>query len=461
MKKSNAFIFVVLLIALPAMGAETGYIQVKSEAGIQVFLDDTLKGITTSDQGGLIITIQKTSSRRHEIKAVREGFQPQTDSISVEPGEVVAYQVHPLIPVVKTIQNDSKLQPGRLLIQSIPIECTIEIKALGFLGLNKSQDRWEVKNVPAGEYEVVVQALGKTMTAKVQVDENATSALWFNIVDGQVTDHWTELKAAAKKQKKKTAPMRTQAKKDGLKFPPDWPFVPILPGSFQMGSPWGKSFMESDEGPQHEVVLTKGFWMSAYETTQAQYKKLMGENPSKFKGDNLPVEQVYWNHAQKFIGKLNKQEHAAGRLPKGWEYRLPTEAQWEYACRAGTETAFHFGTRSGPLPQKDFAWFDENSGERTHKVGEKRPNAWGLYDMYGNVFEWCEDWYDDEYPTSEKQINPKGADADAFGVRVLRGGACGHRWYSSRSAFRSGDYPDKRPEMENVGFRIVAVPTGL
>ena len=157
--------------------------------------------------------------------------------------------------------------------------------------------------------------------------------------------------------------------------------VYISPGTFMMGSPSSEPKRDSDE-QQHKVTLTKGVYIGVTEITQSQWKAIMGNNPSYFKGDNLPVEQVSWNDCQEFIRKLNLQEG-------GNKYRLPTEAEWEYTCRAGTTTRFCFGDSESRLG--DYAWYSSNSSSKTHPVSRKKPNVWGLYDMHGNVWEWCED----------------------------------------------------------------------
>ena len=164
-------------------------------------------------------------------------------------------------------------------------------------------------------------------------------------------------------------------------------FVYIPPGGFIMGynSIFKHPNMPNVFGkPAHKHEISKGFWISKYEITQKQYKAIMGKNPSHFQGDDLPVDSISWNDAKNFIKKLNSKG--------GGHFRLPTEAEWEYACRAGSETAFYFGNDASLL--ENYAWTNKNSDNHTHPVGEKLPNAWGLYDMIGNLWEWCEDWYD-------------------------------------------------------------------
>lgn len=145
-----------------------------------------------------------------------------------------------------------------------------------------------------------------------------------------------------------------------------------------------------------QVILSRGFWMGKYLVTQSQYESVMGANPSGFIGVSLPVESVTKLEADAFCAELTRIERAAGRLAPGWEYRLPTEAQWEYACRAGTSTAFSWGDDERLID--DYAWYAKNSGNRTHAVGQKKPNPWGVYDMHGNCIEWCRDAWSDSLP---------------------------------------------------------------
>jgi sulfatase modifying factor 1 len=202
----------------------------------------------------------------------------------------------------------------------------------------------------------------------------------------------------------------------------DMAFAYVAPGSFQMGSNEG----EIDEKPVHTVTLSQGYWMAKHEVTHRQYEAIMGDHSNIFKGNNNPVEKVSWNDAVVFCRTLTKQERQAGRLPEGYEYRLPTEAEWEYAARGGSDGSS--ANYAGSSSIDDVAWYKDNSGKKTHPVGQKQANELGLYDMTGNVWEWCLDWYG-EYP-SEAQTNPTGPSTGSY--RVLHGGA----WYCDTSLCR-------------------------
>jgi formylglycine-generating enzyme required for sulfatase activity len=220
-------------------------------------------------------------------------------------------------------------------------------------------------------------------------------------------------------------------------------FVWIPPDNFMMGSPEDEPGRFSDE-TLHKVILTEGFYMQTTEVTQAQWTAVMGSNPSYFDecGPDCPVENVSWEDAQSFLKKLN------GR-GGDYEYRLPTEAQWEYACRAGTTTRYHTGDSEADLARA--GWYGGNSGGKTHPVGQKEANAFGLHDMHGNVWEWCADWFGG-YP-SGPVTDPTGPESGAR--RVLRGGSWVSTARGCRSAYRGRDTPVGRDQ--HLGFRALAV----
>jgi formylglycine-generating enzyme required for sulfatase activity len=234
--------------------------------------------------------------------------------------------------------------------------------------------------------------------------------------------------------------------------PNRWVWIP--PGTFTMGSPDTEKHRDSDEGPQTTVTLTKGFWMGKYEVARGEYVALIKPNPWCFKCDlNLPVEMVNWIDATNYCDKLTEQERQAGRLPRGWEYRLPTEAEWEYACRAGTTTRFSYGDDLNCSQLGNYAWYSDNSGWDTHPVGEKLPNPWGLYDMHGNVAEWCLDWYG-TYPGGNV-TDPVGPRSGSY--RVIRSG---WEWFPA-DACRSAERYIYRGAGDcdyGLGFRVVLAP---
>ena len=228
----------------------------------------------------------------------------------------------------------------------------------------------------------------------------------------------------------------------------------IKPGTFIMGSPETDPDSDPDEYPQTVVTLTRGFWMGVHEVTQGEYQAVMNSNPSYFTGDpNRPVERVSWDDAVVYCSKLTTQERDAGRIPSNWQYYLPTEAQWEYACRAGARTArFCYGDDIGYTALGNYAWYYDNSGGTTHPVEQKLGNGWGLMDMHGNVWEWCADWYA-TYPVGSA-TDPSGPTTGSY--RVIRGGSWLHLAGDCRSAYRYYYGPAYRYAF--IGFRVVLVP---
>jgi formylglycine-generating enzyme required for sulfatase activity len=262
------------------------------------------------------------------------------------------------------------------------------------------------------------------------------------------------------------APMRPAAKSltnsIGMKL------MLIPAGTYQMGSPDTEPDRDDCEGPRHQVTITASFYLGVYEVTQEEYRQVMGMNPSHFRAGGeraarvrgmdtrrFPVENVSWEEAVKFCKKLS----ASPREKRaGLAYRLPTEAEWEYACRAGTSTAFHTGP-SLALWQANFNGNDPPKAahvpyrNRTMPVGSYKPNTFGLYDMHGNVCEWCADWFDEANYTREPRRNPRGPAGGS--LRVLRGGCWWRGEWSCRSAYRTRSAPEARWNF--VGFRVACV----
>jgi len=233
-----------------------------------------------------------------------------------------------------------------------------------------------------------------------------------------------------------------------------------------MGSPPNEAERQPDE-TQVAVTLTKGFWAGKYEVTQGEWKRVVGEFPGKQpagEGDDFPVVEVNFDEAEKFCKKLTEQAHASGDLPKEWEFRIPTEAQWEYACRAGTTTDTSFGNK---LSSKQANFHGEKpyngaeAGPSLHRatpVGSYPANAWGLHDMHGNVFEWCRDWYHQKLPGGDDpdlSAIKGSANRDGTFSRARRGGNWGDDGKYCRSAYRLRYEPQRRAD--HIGFRIVAV----
>ncbi len=205
------------------------------------------------------------------------------------------------------------------------------------------------------------------------------------------------------------------------------------PGTFKMGSPPTETGRFEDEA-QHVVKITRGFWLGKYEVTQRQWESVMHSNLSRFKGPDHPIENISWHDCMTFVRRVRSE----AKIP----VRLPTEAEWEYACRAGSESAV---SGNGKLP--DMAWYDDNSECQTHEVGTHAPNAWGFFDMHGNVLEWCADWF--SVPTGDV-VDPKGPPSGSF--KMLRGGC----WFFYERDCRSAYRLKRDPTLRNCifGFRL-------
>ena len=236
---------------------------------------------------------------------------------------------------------------------------------------------------------------------------------------------------AATQGGRKSGETRTVTLPGGAKMEMIW----CAPGTFQMGSPAGEQGRISNE-TLHSVTLTRGFWLGKYEVTQSQWESVMRSNHSRFKQKDNPVENISWHDCEAFMKRIGS--------AFGGKARLPTEAEWEYACRAGSNTPF-----SGSGVVSEVAWYDENSEHQTHEVGKNKPNAWGFYDMHGNILEWCSDWYSEPKGDS---VDPKGPPSGSF--KVLRGGC----WFFLDSDCRCAYRLKREPNLRNCifGFRVAS-----
>ena len=341
---------------------------------------------------------------RYLIELSAEGYDSQSETIELKRGENLR----------KTWSLEQ--QTGGLQFMIDPVDAKVSLKRG-----SQTVETWTglkiLKNLAVGTYQITAEMNGfETKTQTVTITKDKTQAV--------------ELKL--EKSKAISATGKTYTNSIGMEF------VLIPSGTFKMGSSNG----ESDEKPIHSVTISEAFYMGKYEVTQKEWKAVMGDNPSSFKGDKLPVEQVSWNDIQEFIKKLNQKEG-------GTKYRLPTEAEWEYAARAGSNSKWSFGDNESQLG--DYAWYGSNSNSQTHPVGQKKPNKYGLYDVHGNVWEWVQDWYDSNYYSSSPKTDSKGPSSGSG--RVSRGGSWGTYAEYARSALRDYGSPEYRDY--NIGFRLV------
>jgi formylglycine-generating enzyme required for sulfatase activity len=471
----------VLLAALPAIAAN-GVLFVMCEPGVSIVVDGVTKGVTASESGGIVI--RDIPEGVHTVTAEREGYLPQEYPSEVKAGDVVFLSILPFRSKPKISQEGelteagSRGRTGRLWIQSLPGEAAVTIDQLGLFREAKKRDFFKLDEVPEGRYQVVVQAGGKSLSQDVEIRGNQTSHLMFDLPEGKVVDKAAQPVAASAVAAAapsavaaphpdpatlpEAAPAVAAAAPSTAPAPPPiaipapspappkvlrdrgpelvagrvpLEMVPVPGGSFEMGDAFGDG--GSDEKPLHRVTL-ESFYIGKTEVTQRLWVAVMGSNPSHFQADELPVEQVSWDDCQQFISRLNGMT--------GRRYRLPTEAEWEYAARSGGKGEQYAGSDS-PDP---VAWYGANSADRTHPVGTRAANGLGVSDMSGNVWEWCSDRYGSGYygvsPPDDPQGPTDGAD------RVGRGGGWSGGAGFTRCSFRCGLAPSFRDS--SLGFRL-------
>jgi formylglycine-generating enzyme required for sulfatase activity len=344
-----------------------------------------------------------------------------------------------------------------------------------------------VLTLPCGAQPPVITSFGQNgeLVCTNLAPGTVATVEWAASLDGPWTNTWAELEAltvGSNGMIRVDVPMFYRVRVVSLN-PDPAKLVWIPAGTFAMGSPTNEPARLDDEGPQTTVTISRGFWMGKHEVTQGEYLNVMGSNPSYFNGDRSgdpyydmdygfdltrPVERVSWSDATNYCARLTDRDRLAGRLPAGCVYRLPTEAEWEYGCRAETMTPYHYGyeLRSGmanfdghyeyPPCEGGPNYCYNPSGNyprRTIAVEGYGPNAWGLYDMHGNVGEWCLDWYTGSLPGGSV-TDPQGPGSGSN--RVIRGGSWYDMAHSCRSAYRNSRYPVGYRDF-NQGFRVVLV----
>jgi len=437
---------IILILLLGGTLYCDSYIHVIAESGIKVFLDSAFKGETNSEVEGLIIS--GVSAGNHKIKFLKTGFIKQEEEISIKSGEVFSYTVQPFIPKEKTTQsgegqgNNIVQKTGTLIIQSIPVAINIKIDLLG-IDNAKEKDEWMAELVPIGKYSAIFTRNNDKLEYQIEILENETMHLLVNIFAGKVEE--------IKKDKAEPKETRSLEKTNVGKISKDMVFVEG--GTFQMGSKKG----DRDEKPIHSVTLSD-FYIGKYEVTQGEYKAVMDKDSSSSQssGDKAPVESVSWYDAVEFCNKLSEKKDLQ-KCYSGTEnniscnfnangYRLPTEAEWEFAALGGTKSKGSKYSGSNDLEQ--VAWDSGNSGNNIHRVGGKDANELGIFDLSGNVWEWCWDWK--ENYCSSSQINPEGPDSGSY--RVNRGGSLFNNPSYCRVANR--DFSSPGLNYGDLGFRL-------
>ena len=329
-------------------------------------------------------------------------------------------------------------QKQKLTIRYTPSSATVLVDNKMVKGMNGVAQT----TLPVGQHSYIVACDGyESEEGMVKLKASAPSNLQITLSKDATATQQSTVSQPIVAQQPVVQPTVTNSDnisipvKDGISID----MVRVEAGTFTMGATPEMKEPDDDEKPTHQVTLTNDYYIGKYEVTQALWQAVMGNNPSYFKGENLPVDNVSWNDCQEFISKLNS--------IIGKNFRLPTEAEWEYAARGGNKSRSY--QYSGSSNLSDVAWCRDNSGSKTHTVGSRQANELGIYDMSGNVWEWCQDCFG-TYSNSS-QVNPTGANSGS--KRVIRGGC----WYYSAGCCRSSyrDYNTPGSRFDNLGFRLV------
>ena len=383
----------------PTLAANFAVVSLTVAGDAEIWIDNDKKGVG-SWRGELELG-------SHRVECRKAGHRTSEQSLAVETSA----------PITRTLTSPTPIT-GSLDVISSPLVAEVWVD-----GRKVGETPYTLSSILVGKHKVELRKSGYTAWAKE-----------ITVAEGQTVS----LNATLTKQTAQTA-QTSQTSTSSTSVNAFCEMVYVEGGTFTMGDTFGGG--NSDERPTHSVTLSP-FYIGKYEVTQAQWKSVMGNNPSNFKGDNLPVENVSWNDIQEFIRKLNAKT--------GKKYRLPTEAEWEYAARGGRKSQGYEYSGSNDIDA--VAWYYYNSNDKTHPVGQKQPNELGIYDMTGSVWEWCADWRGSYSGWS--QTNPTGPSSGSS--RVLRGGC----WYNyasrCRVLYRAGDDPSNR--FNYCGFRLVLCP---
>ncbi|MCQ2318171.1 MAG: SUMF1/EgtB/PvdO family nonheme iron enzyme [Bacteroidales bacterium] len=397
-----------------------GYITVKSTpSGADVYVDDKKAGVTPYQ-------MKKISVGQHVVELRMAGYEPFADMVTIKAGEVDRQFEDVTLEAVL-------VATGTIVLESNPSGAVITID-----GRQYGQTPKTLTDFPVGTYTVYFAKEGyQNLAQNLDLKDGGRETLSVTMSKTSVLQQTVSADGTVAGTSGGSAAANKTFTVNGVSFE----MVTVKGGTFTMGATSEQgSDADSDEKPTHSVTLSD-YYIGKFEVTQELWEAVMGSNPSHFKGSNLPVEKVSWNDCQMFVKNLNSLT--------GKNFRLPTEAEWEYAARGGNKSK---GDKySGSSDKNDVAWYDDNSGGRTRPVGTKSPNELGIHDMSGNVWEWCQDWYGNY--GSGSHTNPQGASSGSY--RVYRGGG----WSSDAEYCRVSNRSNYSPVRgSNLGFRVVLIP---